>query len=234
MAMGIFAAIIAVTTGYTRRPRQLSLLVLGLFLIHSLWLTAGMWWSDAPHAAWMAAVRTYGGLTTLTLGMCLLTGWASRMVFRALLLVASLTLVAFVMIWAATHPAGVVSLFVGNPGSAALALPGGGPEITAALALALIWPLLWQASDPKSPHFSVVWLWQPCSASSLSAFLLNPVLPGSAWVRQQCWGWPSSRVACACSCALWCGRNDGVGLSGAQRLRRQARRLLAPNPSSSS
>lgn len=153
MAMGIFAAIIAVTTGYTRRPRQLSLLVLGLFLIHSLWLTAGMWWSDAPHAAWMAAARTYGGLTTLALGMCLLTGWASRMVFRVLLLVASLALVAFVMIWAATHPAGVVSLFVGNPGSAALALPGGGAEIAAALALALIWPLLWQASDPKSPPF---------------------------------------------------------------------------------
>lgn len=153
VGIATLAVIVAATGSYPRRPRQLSLVVLGWFLLYCIWLTAAVSWGHDAYSAWMETARVYGGLLILALGLSLLTSWTSLRAMRYLLLAAALALVVAVIVKAVATPDGPALLIRGEPGRATLVFPGGDPESVAALSLSLVWPMLWLAADPRRPSY---------------------------------------------------------------------------------
>lgn|GEM_PF-1090079 len=144
LGVAALATVAALLTAYPRRPRSLSLGVLGLFALYALWVGYSARWAGSVDAVWDETART--GLYLLVLGIALtfLTDAHARRALRYLLLLAAVVLLGVVCqrLWTA-DPGTITLLFTGKRFS----YPASYPNNAAALFLVLFWPLVWLATD---------------------------------------------------------------------------------------
>ncbi|HLA80392.1 MAG TPA: O-antigen ligase family protein [Thermoleophilia bacterium] len=144
LALGLFGLVIASLVAYPRRPRQLSLVVLGLFGLYSVWVAFSAVWAESTTRVWLEAGRTFSLLLVFALALLFFTDKDARRMFRYLLMAAvfGLLVVSVARLWSAADIAG---LFFENR----LAYPVSYPNNAAALYLVGFWPLMWLASGPE-------------------------------------------------------------------------------------
>jgi O-Antigen ligase len=144
LALGLFGLVVSSLLAYPRRPRQLSLAVLGLCGAYSVWVLASTLWAGATPAAWLGSGRTFGYLLVLALALAFFASTHVRAAFRYLLIGAALVLLV-VSIWRLWSAPQLDDLFeVGR-----LIFPASTADATAALFLVLFWPLMWLAAAPN-------------------------------------------------------------------------------------
>jgi hypothetical protein len=148
LALGLFGLVVASLLAYPRRPRQLSLALLGLCGAYSVWALASTLWAGSTREAWLGSGRTFGYLLVLGLALALLASMHVRAAFRYLLMAATLALLA-VLVWRLWSAPQLDDLFAVRR----LIFPAGTADATAALFLVLFWPLMWLAAAPgeRSP-----------------------------------------------------------------------------------
>ena len=144
LTLGLFGLVVGSLVAYPRRPRQLSLAVLGLLGAYSAWVAASAMWAASTSRVWLEAGRTFGFLLVFALALVFLTDPHARRAFRYVLMagVAGLLAVVLVRLWSTTDIAG---LFIENR----LSYPVSYPNNAAALFLIAFWPLMWLASGPE-------------------------------------------------------------------------------------
>ncbi|MGI5939808.1 MAG: O-antigen ligase family protein [Thermoleophilia bacterium] len=143
LLIGFLGLVVAVLVYYPRRPRQLSLVVLTLFALYTLWVAASALWADSIGRVWLEASRSFGLLLLFALALTFLTNEKARTVFRYLLMAAALTILVVCIgrLWSAED---VTTLFTDNR----LNFPTAYPNGSAALFLLVFWPLMWLAAAP--------------------------------------------------------------------------------------
>ena len=162
-----FAFVAAAFAAFPRRPRRLSLVVLGLFFLYALWTALSAAWSASVDTAWTDAGRTFFYLIVLGLALTYLTDAGARRAMRYLLLGGAFVLLALVM-WrlAASGWGPGDPMRMATRANAAfsdenrLMYPVSYPNNAAALFLILFWPLLWIAADSRE--------WLPARVLSLA------------------------------------------------------------------
>ncbi|MCL5734671.1 MAG: O-antigen ligase family protein [Actinobacteria bacterium] len=129
---------------YPRRPRQLSLAVLGLFSVYSVWVAASALWAASTSRVWLETARNFGFLLVFALALVFFTDSQARRAFRYLLVAAAFGLLAasLLRLWTASD---IASLFIEDRFS----YPVSYPNNAAALYLITFWPLMWLASGPE-------------------------------------------------------------------------------------
>ncbi|MBC7294710.1 MAG: hypothetical protein H5T84_11560, partial [Thermoleophilia bacterium] len=144
VALGLFGFMISYLVAYPRRPRQLSSVVLGVFALYSLWVTASTLWAASSHHAWFESGRTFLYLLFFCLALLYLTDRKARAAFRYLLMGAAFVILvaSVIRLWTAGDPS---SLFFANR----FAYPSTYPNNSAALFLLAFWPLMWLAAGPE-------------------------------------------------------------------------------------
>lgn len=146
LALGVLGAASAWLLAYSRRPRQLSLAVLALFLAYASWVFASNLWGTSTSRTWAASGRTLTYLLVLALALAFFTSSRARLAFKHLFLAASFILLV-VCIWHLWTASDLAHLFVANR----LAYPVGRADIAAAIFLVPFWPLVWLAAGPDEP-----------------------------------------------------------------------------------
>lgn len=148
LVVGLLGLTIALARIYPRRPRQLSLLVIGLFGLYALWVTLSLIWAESLTRAWLEGARTFSFLILLVLALVFLTDAKARTTFRYLLLLSVLVLVgvATFRLWST----GNISLMFEE---GRFAYPTSYPNSAAALYLISFWPLMWLASGGEERSF---------------------------------------------------------------------------------
>ena len=144
LVLASFGLVVAILIAYPRRPRQLSLAVLGLTGAYSVWVGASTVWAASSSGAWLESARTFGYLLVLALALTYFTASSARTAFRYLLLTAAFILLA-VCVWRLWSTADLPSLFL----SKRLSYPARHPNDSAAIFLISFWPLMWLASAPN-------------------------------------------------------------------------------------
>jgi hypothetical protein len=143
ISLGVLGLAAASLVAYPRRPRQLSLTILGLAAAYSVWVAVSSIWATDSGATWPAAGRTFAYLLVLALGMVYFTSASVRATFRYLLMLAAIALVA-AAIWRLWSAPELSALFSGGR----LTYPAGRADAAAAVFLILFWPLMWLAAGP--------------------------------------------------------------------------------------
>lgn len=144
MVLGFVGLVASLMVAYPRRPRQLSLTVLGIFGCFSMWVAFSALWADSPTRTWLETGRTLTYFAVFALAAVYLTSSAARRVFRYLVMGAALLILAacIAKLWTVDD---IGSLFFANR----LSYPVTYPNNAAALFLISFWPLLWLAVDTK-------------------------------------------------------------------------------------
>ena len=144
LALGLFGLVVSLLVAYPRRPRQLSLALLGLFACYSLWVAISAVWADSTTRVWMESGRTFSYLLVFALALVYFTDAAARRTFRYLVMAGALTLLAasVTKLWSLDDIAG---LFIENRFS----YPVSYPNNAGALFLVAFWPLMWLASGTE-------------------------------------------------------------------------------------
>jgi hypothetical protein len=143
MTLGVLGLAAASLLAYPRRPRQLSLTILGLAAAYSVWVAASSIWATDSGAAWPAAGRTFAYLLVMALGMAYFTSASVRATFQYLLMLAAMVLLA-VAIWRLWSASELNALF----SDGRLTYPAGRADAAAAVFLIPFWPLMWLAAGP--------------------------------------------------------------------------------------
>ncbi|GAB4246455.1 MAG: hypothetical protein Kow00122_03490 [Thermoleophilia bacterium] len=144
-ALALFAATAALLAAYPRRPRSLSLVVLGLFAGYTVWVGVSAAWAASVTNAWDETARTLLYLLVFGVAATYLTDRDARRIVPHLLLAGAAVLVGAAVV--ALRTAGddtLALLFTGNRFS----YPASYPNNAAALYLVVFWPVLWAAADP--------------------------------------------------------------------------------------
>lgn len=144
LALGLFGLVVALLVAYPRRPRQLSMVLLGLFACYSLWVALSAFWAASTTRVWMESGRTFSYLLVFTLALMYLTAPAARRAFRYLL-VAACFLILALCVWKLWSADIVTTLFSYNR----FYYPVRYPNNAGALFLVGFWPLLWLAAGPE-------------------------------------------------------------------------------------
>ncbi|MBU2603201.1 MAG: O-antigen ligase family protein [Actinobacteria bacterium] len=145
LGVALFGLVAGLSAGYPRRPRELSLAVLGAFALYVVWVGASFFWADSRDAAFEEAGRSALYLVVLALALTYLTDRNARRVFRYLVLLGGLAIVGLVSYRLLTvDAAGIGLLFTGGN---RFSYPVSYPNNAAALFLVLFWPLVSLASD---------------------------------------------------------------------------------------
>lgn len=145
LGIALFGLVAGLSAGYPRRPRALSLAVLGAFALYVVWVGASFFWAGSRDAAFEEAGRSALYLVVLALALTYLTDRNARRVFRYLVLFGGLVLVGLVAYRLSTvDAAGIGLLFTGGN---RFSYPVSYPNNAAALFLVLFWPLVSLASD---------------------------------------------------------------------------------------
>jgi len=144
LALGFFGLVVAALVVYPRRPRQLSLAVLCLFGLYSVWVAMSAFWADSATRVWFESARTFGFVLVFALALLFLTVRHARRAFRYFLMAAIFGLLA-VCVWRLWSTADIAGLFIENR----LSYPVSYPNNAAALYLIAFWPLMWLASGPE-------------------------------------------------------------------------------------
>ncbi len=142
--LGLYGVAAALLLLYPRRPRQLSLTVVGLLAAYSLWAGVSYLWAGSGVSAWLGSGRTFFYLLVLALAIAYFTSHLARRAFRFLLMLAAFFLLA-IPIWRLWTTADVIPLF----SAGRLVYPTTDADSTAALFLVLFWPLMWLAAGPS-------------------------------------------------------------------------------------
>jgi O-Antigen ligase len=144
VTLGFLGLVVSLLTAYPRRPRQLSLAVLLLFGLYSIWVAFSALWADSVTRVWLESGRTFFYLLLLALAVIYLSDRSARVSFRYLLMAATLViLVACVVKLYSTD--NISALFLENR----LVYPISYPNNAAALFLVALWPLMWLAAGPE-------------------------------------------------------------------------------------
>jgi len=148
LALGLFGLVIALLVAYPRRPRQLSLAILGLLGAYAVWVGFSVLWAESATRVWMEAGRTFGYLLVFALALVYLTNPWARRVFRYLLM-AALFVLLLACVWRLWSGGNIAGLFIDNR----LYYPVSYPNNAAALFLVAFWPLMWLAagSEERAP-----------------------------------------------------------------------------------
>jgi hypothetical protein len=144
LVLASFGLVVAVLIAYPRRPRQLSLAVLGLLGAYSVWAASSAIWAASSGRVWLESGRTFAYLLVLALALVYFTATSARTAFLYLLPAAALLLLA-VCVWRLWATSDLSGLFVSNR----LTYPASDPNKAAAMFLVSFWPLMWLASGPS-------------------------------------------------------------------------------------
>jgi len=144
LALGLIGLIVSLLIIYPRRPRQLSLAVLGLFAAYAVWVTLSALWADSPNRAFLESGRVFALLAVFALAATYLTEPLARRLFRYLVMGAALFVLA-ACIWRLWSTAEIGLVF----SSGRLAFPIASPDGSAALFLIAFWPLVWLAAGTE-------------------------------------------------------------------------------------
>ncbi len=144
LLVGATGLLVAALVAYPRRPRQLSMVVLTLLGIYTVWVAASALWADSAGRVWLEAERTSLLFLLFALALVYLTDAGARVLFRYLLMAAALVLVAGCA-WRLWTVGQVGLLFQDGR----LTFPTGYPNGSAALFLIAFWPLMWLAAGPS-------------------------------------------------------------------------------------
>lgn len=141
LCLGLIGVLVSVLLTYPRRPRQVSLLVLGVFGAYGLWTAFSSVWADSAGRALLEGGRTFSYLAFFAVAMVYLTSPAARRLFRYLVM-GSAVFILFACIWRlwSSHDAGAL-FSMGR-----LSYPVASPAGSAALFLVFFWPLIWLAA----------------------------------------------------------------------------------------
>ena len=143
LLVGVVGVVVGALIAYPRRPRQLSLVILALLGLYTLWVAASSLWAASPSRVWLEAERTSFLLLVFALALVYLTDPRARSLFRYLLMAAALVLLA-ACIWRLWTTQEIGLLFQDGR----LSFPTGYPNGSAALFLIAFWPLMWLAAGP--------------------------------------------------------------------------------------
>lgn len=165
LATAFLGVVTAALVAYPRRPRQLSLAVLALFLLYAVWVAVSWRWAGSKHLVWEEINRTFFYLLVLGLALTYLTVPQARVSLRYLLMLGAVALLLLTAraLW---QSEGNGVLFIQNR----FQYPVSYPNNAAALFLILFWPLLWIAADPRE------WVPMRGLALALCASLLAPAI----------------------------------------------------------
>ncbi len=143
LLVGVVGLVVGALIAYPRRPRQLSLVILVLLGLYTLWVATSSLWAASPSRVWLEAERTSFLLLVFALALVYLTDPRARSLFRYLLMAAALVLLA-ACIWRLWTTQEIGLLFQDGR----LSFPTGYPSGSAALFLIAFWPLIWLAAGP--------------------------------------------------------------------------------------
>ncbi|MCZ7664312.1 MAG: O-antigen ligase family protein [Thermoleophilia bacterium] len=147
LSLAVFAAAIFILTAYPRRPRALSLLMVGLFTAYTFWVALSASWAASLNSAWDETARTLLYLLALSVASVYLPDRTARRILRHLLLAGALALVlASVTVLRLANTDTIALLFTENRFS----FPATYPNNAAAMFMVFFWPVLWMAADPNS------------------------------------------------------------------------------------
>ena len=165
LATALLGVVTAALVAYPRRPRQLSLAVLALFLVYALWVGVSWRWAGSKHLVWEEINRTFFYLLVLALAVTYLTVPQARVSLRYLLMLGAVALLLLTAraLW---QNEGDGILFIQNR----FQYPVSYPNNAAGLFLILFWPLLWVAADPRE------WVPMRGLALAICASLLAPAI----------------------------------------------------------
>ena len=144
LVLAFFGLVVAVLIAYPRRPRQLSLAVLGLLGAYSVWAASSTLWAASSGRVWLESGRTFAYLLVLALALVYFTATSARAAFRYLLLAAAFLLLA-VCVWRLWATSDLSGVFLSHR----LTYPASDPNKAAAMFLISFWPLMWLASGPN-------------------------------------------------------------------------------------
>jgi len=148
LALALFALVVSILKAYPRRPRQLSMAVLVLFGLYTVWVMLSALWASSLNSVWVDAGRTLLYLLALTLALTFFTDAGARRAARYLLLAGAVALVGLTVYrihGADAAVGGLEQMFLQNRFNYPVSYFNG----AAALCLMLFWPLLWMAADPR-------------------------------------------------------------------------------------
>ena len=165
LATAFLGVVAAALVAYPRRPRQLSLAVLALFLLYAVWVAVSWRWAGSKDLVWEEINRTFFYLLVLALAVTYLTVPQARVSLRYLLMLGAVALLLLTAraLWL-NEGDGV--LFIQNR----FQYPVSYPNNAAGLFLILFWPLLWVAADPRE------WVPMRGLALGICASLLAPAI----------------------------------------------------------
>lgn len=147
LGIAAFGVVVFALKAYPRRPRSLSIGVLTLFALYTIWVALSGLWAGSLEGVWDETARSGVYLVTLGIALTYFADRRSRLAFRYLLLFAGMGLFAVVVqrLWHA-GPDDLALMFPGNR----FAYPVSYANNAAALLLTLFWPLIWMAADPRA------------------------------------------------------------------------------------
>lgn len=140
--MGLFALVASLAGAFPRLPGQLSLALLGVVAVYTLWVGLSALWAASTTRVWLETGRTLSYLLLFALALVYFTDATARRSLRYLIMAAALgiAVTCIAKLWASDD---ISQMFI----SKRFSYPLTATNQTGTLLLITFWPLLWLASS---------------------------------------------------------------------------------------